>query len=641
MPEAAPESGEEGSVGTRRLLGRTAKLAAGYLDSLPERPVGLPVGVEEMRAALGGELPEAGEEPIAVVERLAAAADRGVMASSGPRFFGFVVGGTLPAALAADWLATAWDQNAGLYVLAPAASVCEEVAGRWAADLLGLPPGVSFGFVTGGGGANYSALAAARHALLDRVGWDVERRGLYGAPEIEVVLGGEAHVTIHTALQMLGLGRERVHVAAADGQGRMRTDALAEVLAGLRGRPTLVCTQAGNVNTGSFDPFPEIVPLVRAHGAWLHVDGAFGLWAAASPRYRELVAGAAGADSWATDAHKWLNVPYDSGLVFCADPDAHRMALTATASYLEQSAGRERDPFEWTPEFSRRARGFAVWAALRSLGRRGVAELVDDGCARARRFAAALGGLPGVEVLNEVVLNQVLVRFSPPRAATRRRPTPGPATPCAGSRRAASSGSPAPPGRGGRRCGSRSPAGRRRRPTWTARWRRSGPRRGADPVARNAELPLSERLFLRAYPWRRIEPVPWARPRRETAAARIALVTSAGLSAPDQEPFDVTLRGGDWSWRRIDGGIEVATLREDQRSDTFDHGGIAADRNLAFPLDRLRELARAGKIGSVASVHASIMGSITAPGRLVRRTAPEIAEALTGDQVDVALLVPV
>jgi glutamate/tyrosine decarboxylase-like PLP-dependent enzyme len=401
-------------VATRQLLGRTAKLAAGYLETLPDRPVGLPVPVEEMRAALGGDLPETGEEPIAVVERLAAAAERGIMASSGPRFFGFVVGGTLPAALAADWLATAWDQNAGLYVLAPAASVVEEVAGRWCADLLGLPAGVSFGFVTGGGGANYSALAAARHALLDRVGWDVERRGLYGAPELEVVVGGEAHITIHTALQMLGLGRERVHVAAADGQGRMRPDALAEVLAGLRGRPTLVCAQAGNVNTGSFDPMAEIAPMVRGHGGWLHVDGAFGLWAAASPRLRGHVAGVEAADSWATDAHKWLNVPYDSGLVFCSDPNAHRQALTATASYLEQTEGRERDPFEWTPEFSRRARGFAVWAALRSLGRSGVAALVDNGCARARQFAAALGDLPGVEVLNEVVLNQVLVRFAPP-----------------------------------------------------------------------------------------------------------------------------------------------------------------------------------------------------------------------------------
>lgn len=400
----------------RELLSRTAGHAADYLESLPERPVGLPVPVEEMRAALGGELPETGEAPEAVVDRLARDAARGIVASSGPRFFGFVVGGTLPAALAADWLASAWDQNAGLYVLSPAASVCEEVAGRWIADLVGLPAGVSVGFVTGCQAANFSALAAARHAMLERAGWDVELRGLYGAPELAVVLGEEAHVTVHTALQMLGLGRERVHRVAADDQGRMIPEALAAALAPLAGRPTIVCAQAGNVNTGAFDPLPEVAAIVRGHGhgTWLHVDGAFGLWAGASPALRRRTAGVEVADSWATDAHKWLNVPYDCGIVFCAHPGAHRGALTATASYLAQTEGAERDPFEWAPEFSRRARGFAVWAALRSLGRRGVAELVERCAAHARRFAERLGAAPGVEVLNEVVLNQVLVRFSPP-----------------------------------------------------------------------------------------------------------------------------------------------------------------------------------------------------------------------------------
>jgi glutamate/tyrosine decarboxylase-like PLP-dependent enzyme len=395
-------------------LGRTAKLAAGYLDSLPERAVGPTASLAELRAALGGELPRAGEAADAVIERLAAGADPGLMASAGPRFFGFVVGATLPAALAADWLASAWDQNAGLYVLAPAAAVAEEVAGGWLVALLGLPETASVGFVTGCQAANLSALAAARHALLERAGWDVEARGLYGAPEIEVLVGEEAHVTVHTALQMLGLGRERVHRVAVDGQGRMRADALAAALTRLAGRPLLVSAQAGNVNTGAFDPLPEIAELARAHGAWLHVDGAFGLWAGASRAHRRLVAGVERADSWATDFHKWLNVPYDSGLVICAHPAAHRAALTASASYLEQSGGRERDPFEWTPEFSRRARGFAVWAALRSLGRDGVEELVDRCSAHARRFAQRLAAAPGVEVLNEVVLNQVLVRFSPP-----------------------------------------------------------------------------------------------------------------------------------------------------------------------------------------------------------------------------------
>ena len=316
-------------------------------------------------------------------------------------------------ALAADWLTSTWDQNAGLYVLSPANSVAEETAGRWLAELFGLPAGISFGFVTGCQAANYSGMAAARHALLERAGWDVERRGLFGAPEIAVVVSDEAHVTVHTALQMLGLGSERVHRVATDDQGRMIARAFAETLAPLAGRPTLVCAQVGNVNTGAGDPVAEIAPIARAHGAWLHIDGAIGLWAAASPARRHLVAGMELADSWATDAHKWLNVPYDSGLIFCRHPKAHNAALTAHASYLQQTEGRERDPFEWVPEFSRRARGFTVWAALRHLGRRGVADLVERCCRHARRFAAALAAEPGVSVLNEVVLNQVLVRFSP------------------------------------------------------------------------------------------------------------------------------------------------------------------------------------------------------------------------------------
>lgn len=401
----------------RTLLGRTARLAAEYLDSLPTRAVGPPIAVDALRATFGGPLPEQASDPEAVIERLAAIAEPGLMASSGPRFFGFVVGGTLPAAMAADWLTSAWDQNAGLYALAPSAAVAEEVAGGWIRDLLGLPATASFGFVTGCQQANFSALAAARHAVLSRAGWDVERHGLFGAPEIEVLVGEEAHVTIHTSLQTLGLGRERVRRIAADEQGRMIPAALAEQLQRLAGRPTIVCAQAGNVNSGAFDDLAAIGALCRAHGAWLHVDGAFGLWAGASERLRPLVAGVELADSWATDAHKWLNVPYDSGLVFCAHPEAHRAALSATAAYLVQTAGRERDPFEWAPEFSRRARGFPVWAALVSLGRAGVVELIERSCAQARRFAERLGAHPGVEILNEVVLNQVLVRFVPPGAA--------------------------------------------------------------------------------------------------------------------------------------------------------------------------------------------------------------------------------
>jgi len=402
----------------RPLLERAAALAADYLESLPERGLPPTATLEELRARFGGALQESGLDAEEVLEELVRSSEGGLMASSSPRFFGFVIGGTLPAALTADWMTSTWDQNSGLYVLSPAEAVCEEVAGRWIADLVGLPAGVSFGLVTGCQAANFSALAAARNSVLGRVGWDVEARGLYGAPEVAVVVGGEAHVTVHTALQMLGLGRDRVLVAASDGQGRMRPEELARVLDQARGRPAIVCAQAGNVNSGAFDPLAEIADLAEAAGAWLHVDGAFGLWAGASPARRHLVAGVERADSWATDAHKWLNVPYDSGLVFCAHPASHRGALTATASYLEQTEGRERDPFEWTPEFSRRGRGFALWAALRSLGRQGVEELVERGCSSAERFAAELARHPGVEVLNEVVLNQVLVRFAPPDGPT-------------------------------------------------------------------------------------------------------------------------------------------------------------------------------------------------------------------------------
>ncbi|MGE0639361.1 MAG: aspartate aminotransferase family protein [Thermoanaerobaculia bacterium] len=398
---------------TRPLLQRAAELAADYLDGVAERPVGIPFAVESMRDRFAGPLPEEGEPAPAVLERLVRDGDPGIVATAGPRYFGFVVGGTYPVAVAADWMTSTWDQNAGLYVLSPANAVAEEAAGEWIKELLGLPGEASVGFVTGCQAANFSALAAARHFLLDRAGWDVEKRGLFGAPEIEVVLGEEAHVTVHTALQMLGMGSDRVHRVAVDGQGRIVASALAERLAKLSGRPLLVCAQAGNVNTGAFDPLAEIGALARRHDAWLHVDGAFGLWAGASPGLRPLVAGVELADSWATDAHKWLNVPYDSGLAFCRHPAAHRAALTANASYLQQTAGRERDPFEWVPEFSRRARGFAVWATLRHLGRRGVRELVERSVAHARRFAELLAREPGVTLLNEVVLNQALVRFSP------------------------------------------------------------------------------------------------------------------------------------------------------------------------------------------------------------------------------------
>jgi glutamate/tyrosine decarboxylase-like PLP-dependent enzyme len=409
----APTRAPVGPDAIDAALARAAELARAYVAELPDRSVHHTSTLDELRDRFGGPLPETGEDPVATVDALAAAARGGLIASAGPRYFGFVIGGSVPAALGADWLTSAWDQNAGLYVIGPAAAVAEEVAGGWLAELFGLPAGVSVGFTTGATMATFTGLAAGRHRLLERAGWDVERQGLFGAPEIPVVVSEESHVTIFAALQMLGLGRERVIRVPTDGQGAMRADALAGVLASLD-RPALVTAQAGNVNTGAFDPIPEIVAAVRANGGWLHIDGAFGLWAAADPARRHLVDGVGLADSWTTDAHKWLNVPYDSGLSFVADPAAHHAAMTLGAAYYVETTGTERDPYNWVAESSRRARGFAVWAAVRSLGRSGLAEMIGRTSDLARRFAAGLDGAPGLRILNDVVLNQVLVRFEDP-----------------------------------------------------------------------------------------------------------------------------------------------------------------------------------------------------------------------------------
>jgi len=384
--------------------------ALAYLEGLPARPIPAPANLAELRAALGGPLQERPLEAREVIEDLVLTADPGVVASGSGRFFGFVIGGATPAALAADWLASTWDQNAGLYVIGPSASVVEEVAGEWLAELLGLPMGVSVGFVTGAQMANFTALAAALHDVLRRAGWDLAADGLWGAPRIRILAGQARHGTIDRALRFLGVGKAAIVEVESDDQGRMKPEALAALLEEGES-PAIVCTQVGNVNSGAIDPVGEICEIAHRHGAWVHVDGAFGLWAAASPRLRPLLTGVELADSWATDAHKWLNVPYDSGLAFCAHPDAHRAAMGIRAGYLMHSAGGERDPLDYNPEHSRRARGFAVYAALRALGREGVTELVERCCALAGRFADQLAAADNIEVLNQVVLNQVLVRF--------------------------------------------------------------------------------------------------------------------------------------------------------------------------------------------------------------------------------------
>jgi glutamate/tyrosine decarboxylase-like PLP-dependent enzyme len=401
------------------LLARAHAHALDYLRALSERPVAASATRAELLAALRAPLPDSGEAPASVLDRLAAQAARGTSACAAPRYFGFVIGGSLPVALAADWLVSTWDQNAGLYMISPLVSVLEDVAAEWLLELFDLPREAGVGFVTGCQMANFTGLAAARHGVLQRAGWDVEADGLAGAPRVNLVASAESHVTIDVAARYLGFGTRAIQRVACDDQGRMRADALQALLQRLDG-PTIVCAQAGNVNSGAFDPLREIGRLTRAHGAWLHVDGAFGLWARASREHAALAEGIELADSWATDAHKWLNVPYDCGVAIVREREVHRAATSSTAAYLIQTRGAERDPTDWVPEFSRRARSVPVYAALRALGRAGVADLVRRNCARAQQMARRLAAEPGVRVLNEVVLNQVLVRFGDDDETTRR-----------------------------------------------------------------------------------------------------------------------------------------------------------------------------------------------------------------------------
>ena len=387
--------------------------ATRFISGVAQRHVGSRTERADLLAALGGPLPSGATDPVEVINHLARAADPGIVATIGPRYFGFVTGGSVPVTVAADWLVSAWDQNACLYVTSPAASVMEDIVSGWIVELLGLPATAGVGFVTGCHMANFTCLAAARHEVLHRAGWNVETQGLQRAPRVRVLVGGEVHVSAVGALRYLGFGSDELESVPVDEQGRMRADALRAQLGDGAG-PIIVCAQAGNVSTGASDPVAEIVAMAHARGAWVHVDGAFGLWAAAVPELRSQVRGIETADSWATDAHKWLNVPYDSGLAMVADTAPLRAAMSMKASYLQRGDDEERIGMDWAPESSRRARVVPLYALFRALGRDGIESLVRRNCALARRMAERLAAAPGVSILNEVVLNQVLVRFAGP-----------------------------------------------------------------------------------------------------------------------------------------------------------------------------------------------------------------------------------
>jgi glutamate/tyrosine decarboxylase-like PLP-dependent enzyme len=398
----------------RDVVRQTAERIADYRGSVGNGPAGARVDPGAVRDRLGVVLDDEGAAPDVVIDRLATAVEPALVATTGPRYFGFVIGGALPAATCADLLATGWDQPAFNATTSPGAAVVEEVTGAWLRELLGLPPGASFGLVTGGQAANTVGLAAARHHVLARAGWDVEARGLGNAPPVRVLASEERHATIDRSLRLLGFGSDVVEEVPADHNGAIDTDRLVDRLDHGSPGPTIVCLQSGNVNTGACDDLAAGCAAAHRHQAWVHVDGAFGLWAAASPATRALTTGVEQADSWATDGHKWLNVPYDSGYVFCAHPDSHAASMSLAAPYLVGQGGgtgATRAPADFVLESSRRARGFASWAALSELGRRGVAELVERCCALSRRFAELLAGLDGVTIANDVVLNQVLVAF--------------------------------------------------------------------------------------------------------------------------------------------------------------------------------------------------------------------------------------
>ncbi len=396
------------------VLGRVLQHAVAHLDGVDERPVGATTSLGDLRARLGRALGSEGVEPTRVIDELVEDVRGGLLGSAGGRFFAWVIGGSLPAALAADWLTSAWDQNAVLYACSPAEAIIEEVYGAWLKDLLGLPATASFAITTGCQMAHLTCLAAARNALLARRGWNVERQGLAGAPPIRVLANGQRHGSIERALCLLGLGSDSLVPIPADAGGRIGAEDLRAALARLEGAPAMVVLCAGDINMGAFDDFEAVIPVAHEHGAWVHVDGAFGLWVRASEALRDHARGVEGADSWATDGHKWLNVPYDAGYAFVADSEAHRRSMSLRASYLTH-ATEARDQMDWTPEWSRRGRGVATYAALRELGRAGVADLVERCCRHARAIVAGVGSLPGAEIVWEPRINQGLVRFVDPR----------------------------------------------------------------------------------------------------------------------------------------------------------------------------------------------------------------------------------
>jgi glutamate/tyrosine decarboxylase-like PLP-dependent enzyme len=392
------------------ILEAARKIASAYLDMVASRHVGGTATRVELLETLGGPLPTVETDPVSVLNELARNADPGIVASAGPRYFGFVTGGSVPVTVGADWLASAWDQNGAFFVMSPALGVIEDVVASWILELLDLPRTAGVGFVTGAHMANFTCLAAARHEVLRRAGWNVEAQGLQRAPRVRIIAGADVHVSAVAALRYLGFGSEEIEIVPADDQGRMRVDAFARTLARSSG-PTIVSAQVGNVSSGASDPIAEIVTIAHERGAWVHVDAAFGLWAAAVPELRSQVAGIETADSWATDAHKWLNVPYDSGLAIVADAAPQRAAMSLKASYLQRGADEERIGTDWVPESSRRARALPLYALFRSLGRDGIVDIVRSNCALARRMADRLSKVEGITILNDVVLNQVLVHF--------------------------------------------------------------------------------------------------------------------------------------------------------------------------------------------------------------------------------------